>query len=78
MAPLPNPRHEVFCQYYVHGHPSSNGSSDWRAKAHHNATRSYEAAGYSATGESATRAAMRLLRREDVQARISELEESGP
>lgn len=73
--PLDNPRHEAFCQYYVHGHPGANGTTDHRSKPKHNATRSYEAAGYSASGDIATAAAGRLLRREDVQRRIAELEE---
>lgn len=75
-GPLSNPRHEAFCQYYVHGHPNPKGSSDWRTKRTRNATRSYEAAGYTSRGATATAAAMRLLRREDIQDRIAELE--GP
>lgn len=74
--PLRNPQHEVFCQYYVFGHPPVNGKpSTWREKQRRNATRSYEAAGYEARGNAATSAAGRLLRRDDVQRRIKELEE---
>lgn len=79
--PLSNPRHEAFCQYYVFGHPGAeeevieNGKrADWRRKQTRNATRSYEAAGYSARGNTATAAAMRLLRREDILARIAEID----
>lgn len=77
MKPLANPRHEAFCQFYVYGHPARNGArGGWRTKRTNNATRSYEAAGYSAKGNAATTAAVRLLRREDIKARIAELEAS--
>jgi hypothetical protein len=74
-VPLRNPRHEVFCQYYVLGHPSVNGApATWREKSRRNATRSYEAAGYTSKGNVATVAAARLLRRPDIQGRIKALE----
>lgn len=76
--PLENPRHEAFAQYYVFGHPEAaeNGPAGrhWSVKVRKNATKSYEAAGYDARGQSATVAARRLLKRRDVQRRIEELE----
>jgi hypothetical protein len=75
-TPLRNPQHEAFCQYYVFGHPPVKGApSSWREKPRHNATRSYEAAGYAARGNVATSAGKRLLRRDDIQRRIKQLEE---
>lgn len=75
MGRLEKVRHELFCQFYVQGHPPKNGSSStWREKPRRNATRAYEAAGYKSTGPVATTAAVRLLRRPEIQARIKELE----
>jgi len=77
VRPLRNPKHEAFCQYYVFGHPPLNGRpSDWRERPTKNGQRSYEAAGYESTGPVARAASSRLLRREDIQLRIEELEQT--
>jgi hypothetical protein len=58
MAPLPNTRHERFCQEIIKGQ---------------NATDAYCAAGYKAEGGAARANASRLLTDANVQARIAEL-----
>lgn len=73
-SPLRNFRQEAFCQYYVFGHPTLNGEGTWRNKPSHNATKSYEAAGFRSKGNTATSAAGRLLRRPEIEERIMELE----
>lgn len=78
-SPLRNAKHEAFCRFYVEGHPTTNGApTSWREKPRHNATRSYEAAGYTARGNVAATHGARLLKRPDVRARIKELEQANP
>lgn len=77
-SPLRNAKHEAFCRFYVEGHPTTNGApTSWREKPRHNATRSYEAAGYTARGNVAATHGARLLKRPDVRARIKELEQAN-
>lgn len=71
MRPLPNPRHEAFCQYFTHGHPATRGKAG-------NAVQSYIAAGYEARGDAARAASSRLLRRREIQERLEELSRAAP
>jgi phage terminase small subunit len=82
MGRLRNGRHEKFCQLFVFGHPDHDHTADPDEPGYvhdtlHNGTRAYIAAGYDARGNAAAVAASRLIRREDVQLRIHELEEEA-
>jgi hypothetical protein len=74
---LSNARHEAFCQLFVFGNPEHDPEApEWSPpNTLHNATKSYELAGYKARGNSAAVNGSRLLRRLDVQERIEELRE---
>jgi hypothetical protein len=76
MGRLKNPRHEAFCQLYVHGDPRHDPrDSESPPDCRHRHRESYEAAGYRARGESARVLGYELLRRADVQTRILEIRE---
>ena len=75
---LSNPRWERFCQYYVYGHPGDGtDAGDWRVRTVRNGQRSYEAAGFTSTGNTARTAASRLLRKLAIHERIGKLEEES-
>lgn len=84
MAKLSNARHEKFCELYVLGNPqrppphlevelSPEELAELPPDPTHNATQAYIQAGYKARGNAAAVNGSRLLRREDVQARVTEL-----
>jgi hypothetical protein len=78
MGRLKNPGHEAFCRLFVLGNPAHDENDpESPVETIHNATRSYELAGYKARGNAAAVNGSRLLRRPDIQKRVGELREEA-
>jgi phage terminase small subunit len=75
---LKNIRHENFCQLFVFGNPAHDPDDESTPPdTLHNATQAYIQAGYAARGNAASVNGSRLLRRPDIQERVTELREEA-